>query len=154
MSNTNVSLEAAAHIVQLALTPVFLLSGVAALLNVFASRLGRVADQTDTLAADPVDTPGRDQRLQGLRLRSYALDVAVVLAALAGAQTCAAILVLFLGEVLGRGAATLLFLMFGGAIVLTMGALVAYVVEMLLAAQIIRLIVARNITDARRDDPR
>ena len=37
MSSTNVSLEAAAHIVQLALTPVFLLSGVAALLNVFAA---------------------------------------------------------------------------------------------------------------------
>ncbi len=153
MSSTNVSLEAAAHIVQLALTPVFLLSGVAALLNVFAGRLGRVADQTDALADEPADTPGRDQRLRGLRLRSYALDFAVVLAALAGAQTCAAILVLFLGEVLGRGAATLLFLMFGGAIVLTMGALVAYVVEMLLAAQVIRHIVARTIIAARPDSP-
>ena len=39
----NATFEAAAHIVQLALTPVFLLSGIAALLNVFAARLGRVA---------------------------------------------------------------------------------------------------------------
>jgi hypothetical protein len=105
-----------------------------------------VADQTDALADEPSPTPGRDQRLKVLRLRSYAMDFAVVLAALAGVQTCGAILVLFLGEVLGKGAATLLFLMFGGAIVLTMGALAAYVVEMLLAAQVIRLIVARNIT--------
>ncbi len=149
MSNPSVSLEAAARIVQLALTPVFLLSGVAALLNVFAGRLGRVADQTDTLAAEPSATAGRDQRLRVLRMRSWALDWAVVLAALAGALTCAAILILFLGEVLGRGAATLLFLLFGGAIVLTMGALVAYVVEMLLAARVVRRIVARSI--ARRD---
>jgi hypothetical protein len=149
LSNPSVSLEAAARIVQLALTPVFLLSGVAALLNVFAGRLGRVADQTDTLAAEPSATAGRDQRLRVLRMRSWALDWAVVLAALAGALTCAAILILFLGEVLGRGAATLLFLLFGGAIVLTMGALVAYVVEMLLAARVVRRIVARSI--ARRD---
>jgi hypothetical protein len=138
-------LEAAAHVIQTALTPVFLLSGVAALLNVFAGRLGRVADQTDALAAEPPETVGRDHRLRMLRARSHAMDWAVVLAALAGALTCAAILDLFLGVVRGRGAATLLFLLFGGAIVLTMGALVAYVVEMLLAAQVIRRTVARSI---------
>jgi hypothetical protein len=145
LPHANVSLEAAAKIVQLALTPVFLLSGVAALLNVFAGRLGRVADQTDMLAAEPPETHGRDQRLRVLRMRSHAMDWAVVLAALAGALTCGAILILFLGEVLGKEAASLLFLMFGGAIVLTMGALVAYVVEMLLAARVVRRIVARNI---------
>jgi hypothetical protein len=145
LSGVNVSLEAAAHIVQLALTPVFLLSGVAALLNVFAGRLGRVADQTDALAAEPSGAPGRDQRLRTLRLRAYAMDWAVVLAALAGALTCGAILILFLGEVLGKEAASLLFLMFGGAIVLTMGALLAYVVEMLLAARVIRRVVAHSI---------
>jgi len=36
------TLDTAAHVVQLALTPVFFLSGIAALLNVFASRLGRL----------------------------------------------------------------------------------------------------------------
>ncbi len=145
MQYTTVTLEAAAHIVQMALTPVFLLSGIAALLNVFAGRLGRVADQTDALAAEPEDSGGRDSRLRVLRMRSHAMDWAVVLAALAGALTCGAILTLFLGEVLGKGAATTLFLLFGGAIILTMGALVAYVVEMLLAARIIRGVVAHSI---------
>ncbi len=145
MPDTTVTLEAAAHIVQMALTPVFLLSGVAALLNVFAGRLGRVADQTDALAAEPDGSDGRDSRLRVLRMRSHVLDWAVVLAALAGALTCAAILMLFLGEVLGKSAANTLFVCFGGAIVLTMGALVAYVVEMLLAARVIRGVVAHSI---------
>ncbi len=138
---TEPTLEGAAHVVQLALTPVFLLSGIAALLNVFATRLGRVADQTDKLAYADSESAARDARLRILRWRSQALDWAVVLAALAGALTCATVLVLFLGAVQGAAAANLLFALFGGAIVLTMGALVAYVVEMLLAARGVRRVV-------------
>jgi hypothetical protein len=136
-SMTSETLESAAHVVQLALTPVFLLSGIAALLNVFATRLGRVADQTHALATTS-QQPDHDMRLRILRWRSRALDWAVGLAATSGALTCATVLVLFLGEVLGAGAANLLFLLFGGAIVLTMGALFAFVIEMLLAARGVR----------------
>jgi hypothetical protein len=38
---TKLTLEAAAHVIQLALTPVLLLSATATLLNVFATRLAR-----------------------------------------------------------------------------------------------------------------
>jgi hypothetical protein len=141
----NVTFEAAAHVVQLALTPVFLLSGIAALLNVFAARLGRVADQTTALAAQPRETLRRDDRLRVLQWRSRALDWAVLLAAIAGVLTCGTVLVLFLGVVLDKGAAGLLFLLFGGAIVFTMGALVAFVVEMLLAARGVRQSVADSV---------
>jgi hypothetical protein len=72
------------------------------------------------------------------------LDVAVVLSALAGGLTCATVLVLFLGEVRGTAAARLLFLAFGGAIVLTMGSLTAFVTEMLLAARGVRRTVDRE----------
>ena len=143
-ATTGETLETAAHVVQLALTPVFFLSGIAALLNVFAARLGRVADQTDALARTAKDQ-ARDARLRLLRLRSRALDVAVVLAALAGAFTCSAVLVLFLGEVRGKGAASLLYLFFGGGIVLTMGSLVAFVTEMLVAATGVRVTVRRIV---------
>jgi len=134
------SLQEAAHIVQQALTPVFLLSGIAALLNVFATRLGRVADQADALASD-AGSEVRDARLRILVWRARALDFAVVLAALAGGCTCGAVLVLFLGEVKGSGAANLLFLLFGGALVLTMAALSAFVIEMLLAGRSVRRVV-------------
>ena len=104
---TNPILESAAHIVQLALTPVFLLSGVAALVNVFATRLGRVSDQADKLA-EQGEEPGRETALRLLSWRSRALDIAVLLAALAGASTCGAALALFLGAVRGSAGASLL----------------------------------------------
>ena len=135
------ALANATHVVQQALTPVFLLSGIGTLLNVFATRLGRVADQTDALAAKGRIGPGRDRLLQVLRLRSRALDAAVVLAALAGGLTCATVLVLFLGELLGKAAAGILFALFGGAIVLTLGAIIGFVAEMLLAARGVRIAV-------------
>jgi hypothetical protein len=139
------TLDAAAHVVQLALTPVFFLSGIAALLNVFASRLGRVADQTEALAKTTKDAE-RDSRLKLLRLRSRALDFAVVLAAMAGAFTCGAVLVLFLGELRATGAANLLYIVFGGGVVLTIGALLAFVIEMLLAATGVRRTVERSVS--------
>lgn len=43
------TLEEAAHVVQLALTPVFLLSGVSTLVSAFATRPSRVSDQADQL---------------------------------------------------------------------------------------------------------
>ena len=135
---TDPAIEAAAHIVQLALTPVFLLSGVAALVNVFSTRLGRVSDQADKLAGQDHRAPGHDLKLGLLRWRSRALDWAVVLAALAGASTCGAALALFLGAVRGSAGASLLFCLFGGAIVLTVAALAAFVLEMLLAARGVR----------------
>src|SRR5205807_7071170 len=44
------ALDTVAHIIQVALTPVFLLSGIATLLNVFSTRLARVADQVDAVS--------------------------------------------------------------------------------------------------------
>ncbi len=137
--------------VQQALTPVFLLSGVAALFNIFASRLARVSDQASAMAREGA-SPGKDARLRILRRRSHALDAAVVLAALAGALTCSTVLVLFLGQMgdPGPSGATLLFVMFGGAIVLTKRALVAFVAEMLLAARGVRLVVEGGQARRRR----
>jgi len=129
---TQYDLETAAHVVQLALTPVFLLSGVATLLAVFSARLARVADKVDALVQQS-KTTARDRALQSLRLRSHSLDVAVVLAALAGAFTS------------GSGAGRLLFLAFGSAIVLTIASLAAFVAEMLLAARGVRLAVDRHV---------
>ena len=44
------SVDSVAHVIQVALTPVFLLSGIASLLGVLSTRLARVADRVDALA--------------------------------------------------------------------------------------------------------
>jgi hypothetical protein len=129
------TVDTAAHLVQLALTPIFMLSGVASLLNVFSTRLGRIADQVDRLADEPDRFP---RRLAQLRLRSRSLDLAVLLAAIAGALTCAAALALFVGEIRAGGAGRLLFALFGGALVCAIAALGAFSLEMILAGRSVR----------------
>lgn len=130
------SLQDAAHVVQLALTPVFLLSATATLLGVFSNRLARVADRVHALAIQTSEEHVAELTL--LRRRSRVLDVAVVLAAVGGGLTCVSVLILFLSELRGAEAARYLFLSFGGAILLTMGSLGAFVTEMLLTARGVR----------------
>lgn len=129
------SLDAAAHVVQLALTPIFLLTGLAQLLNVFSARLGRVADRVDLLTRD---TTGHDLQLKRLRLRSRILDVAVVLAALGGGFTCLAAMVLFFGALRNAAAGSILLALFGGALAFSIMALVAFVSETILSGRSIR----------------
>ena len=129
------TLDTAAHVVQLALTPIFLLTGLASMLNVFTTRLGRVADRVDLLTRDAA---GHQRQLQRLRLRSRVLDVAVLLAAAAGGSTCCAALTLFLGALRNAGDGGLLFGLFGGALVCSVLALTAFALETILSGQSIR----------------
>jgi hypothetical protein len=140
---TSSALGDVVHIIQIALTPVFLLSGIATLLNVFSTRFARVADQIDALvkSVDGGETAADamfQYRLAVLRRRSRALDVAVVLAAAGAALTCAAVLALFVGEAGGPAVATMLLTFFGLAIGCTLAAIGAFTVEMLMANRRVR----------------
>ena len=148
-------LDDVAHIIQVALTPVFLLGGIGTLINVFSTRLGRVADQVDRIAeivaaASEADKALIGHRLDRLRLRSRALDVAVILGAIGGAATCAAVLTLFYGALHKGVAASALYGFFALAIVCTIAALGAFTTEMLLASRLLRLRIARGERDAKR----
>ena len=145
--------ESVAHIIQVALTPVFLLSGVASLLGVFAGRLARVADRVDALTeklagASQANAVSLEQRLAYLKKRSRVLDVAVVLGAVAGVATCAAALLLFIGTLQDHTVKGALFIAFGMALLFTMGALTAFTIEMLIASRGTRDRVAH-----RREEP-
>jgi hypothetical protein len=129
------SLDDAAHVVQLALTPIFLLNGVASMLNVFARRLGRVADRVNRLKQDPAGD-GRELRI--LRLRSRILDFAVLAGASAGALTCCAALTIFLGTLRNADDGQLLFGLFGCALVCLVIALAAFSVETVLSGRTVR----------------
>ena len=52
------TVESVAHVIQVALTPVFLLSGIASLLGVLSTRLARAADRVDALA-EQLEAVGR-----------------------------------------------------------------------------------------------
>ncbi len=133
------AVDSIAHVVQVALTPVFLLSGIGTLLNVFNTRLSRVSDHREHVAEllrGDLDAPERSlmqTHARRLRYRTLVLDASVVLGALGGACTCGAAFVLFLGSMRDTAIASWLFALFGLALVCTACALVAFLCDSLLA---------------------
>ena len=143
------SLDSIVRVIQSSLTPIFLLTAVAGLLGVFTTRLARVADQAKAAASLGTGDARADQvvkqRLAFLRRRSRALDVAVILGSIAGACTCGTVLALFLGLLRAKATVSLLFVLFGTAILCTIGALSAFLTEVLLASRGIRADVERHV---------
>jgi cytochrome c biogenesis protein CcdA len=136
------TVESVAHVIQVALTPVFLLSGIASLLGVLSTRLARVADRVDALAeqleaGEPIDRRKLQRRLAYLRRRSHVLDAAVMMGTLGGVATSCAGLLLFVGTLRDQPGISL-FVAFGLALLFTMGALIAFLIEMLLASRGLR----------------
>jgi hypothetical protein len=127
-----------------ALTPVFLLSGIAALLNVYAARLARVADRLDELTLEHErngTTAGHTACAEIARLhrRSLVLDTTVVLATIGAAATCMAILTLFLLALSNKAIAGVLVAFFFLAIVCTLASVAVFGIEMLLSSRGLRL---------------
>ena len=127
-----------AHVIQTALTPVFLLSGIGTLLNVFNQRLVRVSDQYAHLnallkAADAGAAVSLRLHLARLARRRLALDACVALAASGGAATCGAAFALFLVTLRDAEGGVILEWLFGGSLCCTIGALIAFVVDTVLA---------------------
>lgn len=91
-----------AHAIQLAVAPVFLLTGVGALLAVLTSRLARIVDrarQLEGLLAQ-ADEAGRDRLLAELRVlsrRARYVNLAVTLATFCALLVCTVIVLLFFG---------------------------------------------------------
>ncbi|WP_019906560.1 DUF2721 domain-containing protein [Methylobacterium sp. 77] len=142
-----------AHVIQVALAPAFLLTALATLLNVFSTRLGRVADRVDDAAAslqkaDADEAAHLSRQLSYLRRRSFMLDVAVVLASIGSIMTGIAVLTLFVGALRDAATASVLFGCFGVALVCTVAAIVAFLVEILMAGRRVRDEVDRRTIEA------
>jgi len=153
--NSYIAPDDIAHVIQVALAPAFLLAALATLLNVFSTRLGRVADKVDA-ASSGLREAGVDEathlsrQLSYLRRRSFMLDVAVVLASAGGIMTGIAVLTLFVGALSDAAMATILFGCFGVALVCTVAAIAAFLIEILMAGHGVRDEVDRQKRHATR----
>jgi hypothetical protein len=133
------AIDSVAHIIQVALTPVFLLSGIGTLLNVFNTRLSRVSDHREHTfellqdAADEKEQTRLRAHLARLGRRTLALDASVIFSAVGAASTCGAAFVLFLGSLGSAAVASSLFVLFGIALGCTVCSLVAMLVDSVLA---------------------
>lgn len=129
----------AANVIQVALTPVFLLAGTAGCLNVFATRLARLSDRVNSLFAalkveENLDAD-RVRLLTDLRRRALALEVAVIMGTMSGVFTCLSTLGLLIGALREEFREQILIWFFGGAVVALICAFVAFLYEMIAAGR-------------------
>ena len=130
--------------IQLALGPVFLLTGIAGLLNVMAGRLSRVIDRGRALTEGRVDVSsiGRDavaQELDGLERRRHFSSVAITACTVAALLLCTVIITLFLEVVLNAPLTWLVGALFSASTVALVVGLAYFLREVHLAMQSIRL---------------
>jgi len=95
-------ITAVAHAIQLAVAPVFLLSGIGAMLAVLTNRLSRIIDRARTLeerlAASPPDLAAQiHAQLAALARRAQLISRAITLCTITALLVCAVIATLFLG---------------------------------------------------------
>ncbi|HMF15262.1 MAG TPA: DUF2721 domain-containing protein [Gemmataceae bacterium] len=111
-----------AHAIQLALAPVFLLTGIAGLLNVMTARLGRIIDRSRHLTEAPQENLAlpaheRASELGALERRRHLAGMAIIACTLAALLTCLVIVLLFAEVLLGLPLKWLEGLLFTGATV-------------------------------------
>ncbi len=128
-----------AHIIQTALTPVFLLSGIGTLLQLFNARLARVAKSLTEAAGllehaeSPIDEVRLRRHLEGFLRRMWLLDAAIALGAVGAAASCGAASILFLGSIRNSAVDGWLIGFFATALGCTVASLVVFLGDSVLA---------------------
>jgi Protein of unknown function (DUF2721) len=133
-----------AHVIQLAVAPVFLLSGIAGMLAVMMNRLGRIVDRARTLEAEhvgaaPVVRAWIDAELAPLSRRARMIGVAITLCTVTALLVCGVIAVLFLGAFLHFNAYVPVAVTFIVAMLAFFGGLLAFLREVLMATASLRI---------------
>lgn len=141
-----------AHIIQLAVAPVFLLAGIGALLKVMAERLGRVVDRWRViereLSSNTLDETATAMRLSELAVvdrRMASSHWAIALSTLAALLICLVIILLFTGQLLRVPVGQAVAVVFIISMCVLTGGLVAFLIEIGVASR--RLRVARTILE-------
>ena len=98
----DITTTAIAHIIQLSVAPVFLMTGIGALLSVLAGRLGRIVDRSRQLESNLSSAPVKElvaTRTELIRLaeRKRWINRAITLCTLCALLVCLVIAALFVG---------------------------------------------------------
>lgn len=132
-----------AQVIQLAVAPVFLLTGVGATLNVFASRIGRIIDRARvmedqlTRATPDVATDLRE-RLQVLSKRATLVNRAIGLSVLSGILVSLVVAALFVSAALKIDLAIPIAVAFVAALLGLASALIYFLREVFIATESLR----------------
>jgi hypothetical protein len=114
------SITDVARAIQLALAPVFLLTGIAGLLNVMTNRLARIVDRARAIGEDPkvAALPGPESvqvRLQRLERRRHFTSVAITACTIAALLLCTVVATLFFEALFNARLSGLVGVLFTGS---------------------------------------
>jgi len=133
---------AIAHAIQLAVAPVFLLTGVASILSVLANRLGRIIDRTRFLHGKAASSVEANQDIQAelksLKQRARLIHWAIALCTTCLLLICTVVAVLFLGSFMNLDMAMMIALLFIAAMLTLIMALLNFMCEIYLATANVR----------------
>jgi hypothetical protein len=133
-----------ARAIQLALAPVFLLTGIAGILNVMAGRLSRIIDRGRALSESPTDLMPSERALvhseqQSLEQRRHFTSVAITASTIAALLVCIVIAAIFLEAMLGAPLQWLIGTLFAATMLALVVGLTFFLREVHLAMQTIRI---------------
>ena len=141
---TSTSINAVANIIQLSVAPVFLLAGVAGILNVMAARLARIVDRAraleqDVPTADPVERERELTELVILDRRMSMAHWAIGLCTVAALLVCVVVVVLFVAVLSKLHFAIPVALLFIGAMISVTLGLLLFLAEVTIATRWVRV---------------
>jgi uncharacterized protein DUF2721 len=127
-----------AHVIQLSIAPVFLLTAVGAMLGVLSNRLSRAVDRARTLEGRVKTVAGDEQSLMRRQLSVLSRRIrmiyhAMVLCALCALLICSVIVALFASTLAGTVLAVPIAVLFVAAMLAFIGALLLFLREVHLA---------------------
>lgn len=137
------SISAVAHVIQLAVAPVFLLTGVGAILSVLVNRLGRVVDRfraLERLAAADDRTETREVEMRILTRRARMIHWAIGLCTGCALLICVVIATLFVGSLTGADISGIVAGLFILAMLSLVAGLVCFLREIALATSSIHVV--------------
>ena len=138
------SLTGLAHTIQLALAPVFLLTGIGSVLNMLTGRLTRIVDRARLIEEQftPRDDPNHARQVDELRLldrRMRIVNNAIFCATSSAVALCFTVASMFLADLAGFGFARTLAVVFAASLLLLLSALVLFLFEIRLAVRAIQV---------------
>ena len=131
------------HLIQSALAPVFLLSGVGVTLGVMTNRLTRAVDRArvleELLTRHPSDVRQIHEDLRVLAQRARYINAAIIMCGISAVLIALVVITLFANAFFGSGFAGTIALLFVGAMVFITGAYIAFLIEVRLATRALRI---------------
>lgn len=137
------TIAATAHVIQLAVAPVFLLSGIGSMLAVMTSRLSRIIDRARALEDNQNESPGLAEHTHAeltiLSLRAKLIGFSIGLCTLTALLVCAVIAILFLGSFITFNVAVIVSSLFVAAMMTFFVSLLFFLREVFLATGSLRI---------------